>query len=246
MFFDECDSLKSVTFINFIRKFSAYYLKMKRSLSLILLLACSIFAQSEVLTNAEIIEMAKAGLGAKVILDKIKSSSCDFDGSAKSLIELKKAGVEDEIISEIIEKSKKQRERISQTDEKPKESLNYSESQPNQEVKTNLTPAEILKNAKTIAIKKSTIHPSRQNLEKALLKRDEWRKFNLTLTEFELNADLIIDIGFVPLSWITHRYTFRVFDSRSGTVLAAGETTSWGSLQENLAKNIIAAINKIN
>jgi hypothetical protein len=215
---------------------------MKKALSIILLFVCSMFAQNEVLTNTDIIEMAKAGLGTKVILEKIKSSTCNFDGSAKSLIELKKAGVEDEVISEIIEKSKKQRERISQTEEKPKEFQNYSESQPNQEVKTNLTPAEILKNAKTIAIKKSTIHPSRQNLEKALLKRDEWKKFNLTLTEFEQNADLIIDIGFVPLSWITHRYTFRIFDSRSGTVLAAGETTSWGSLQENLAKNIIASL----
>lgn len=219
---------------------------MKKALSITLLFVCSVFAQNEVLTNADIIEMAKAGLGAKVILEKIKSSTCDFDDLAKSLIELKKAGVEDEVISEIIEKSKKQRERISQTAEKTKEFQNYSESQPYQEEKTNLTPAEILKNSKTVAIKKSTIHPSRQNLEKALLKRDEWRKFNLTLTEFEQNADLIIDIGFVPLSWITHRYTFRVFDSRSGTVLAAGETTSWGSLQENLAKNIIAAINKIN
>lgn len=219
---------------------------MKKALFIILLFVCSIFAQSEVLTNADIIEMAKAGLGAKVILDKIKSSTCEFDGSAKSLIELKKAGVEDEVISEIIEKSKKQRERISQTEEKPKDLVNYSESQPNQEVKPNLILSEILRNSKTVAIKKSTIHPSRQNLEKALLKRDEWRKFNLTITEFEQNADLIIDIGFVPLSWITHRYTFRIFDSRSGTVLAAGETTSWGSLQENLAKNIIAALNKIN
>lgn len=215
---------------------------MKRIVLIILLFACPIFAQSEILTNADIIEMAKAGLGTKVILDKIKSSACEFDGSAKSLIELKKAGVEDEVISEIIEKSKKQRERISQTEEKPKEFINYSESQPSPELKTNSTPLEILKNSKTVAIKKSTIHPSRQNLEKALLKRDEWRKFNLTLTEFEQNADLIIDIGFVPLSWITHRYTFRVFDSRSGTVLAAGETTSWGSLQENLAKNIIQSL----
>lgn len=208
--------------------------------------AFSVFSQNETLTNADIIEMAKAGLGSKVILEKMKSSNCEFDSSAKSLVELKKAGVEDEVISEIIEKSKKQRERLAQPADVPKEFVNYSESQPYQEVKTNLTPAEILKNAKIVAIKKSTIHPSRQNLEKALLKRDEWKQFNLTITQFPENADLIIDIGRVPLSWVTHRYTFRVFDSRSGTVLAAGETTSWGSLQENLAKNIIAALKKIN
>ena len=48
---------------------------MKRILSLILLLLCPIFAQTEILTNAEIIEMSKAGLGQKVILEKTLSIS---------------------------------------------------------------------------------------------------------------------------------------------------------------------------
>lgn len=189
--------------------------------------------------------MAKAGLGAKVILDKIKTSTCEFDASAKSLIELKKAGVEDEVISEIIDRSKKQRERVAQPAETGKEFVNYSESQPVADFPAAKTPSEIIKNARTIAIKQSSLHPTRQNLEKALLKRDEWKKFNLTLTEFNENADLIIDISFVHLSLITHRYVFRIFDPRSGTLLAAGETTSWGSLPDNLAKNIIAALKKI-
>ena len=135
--------------------FFKYIQRMKRTLSIILLLISPIFAQSEVLTNAEIVEMTKAGLSQKVILEKIKSSVCEFDVSAKSLIELKKSGVDEEVISEIIEKSKNQRERITQNEEKPKEFVNYSESQPYQELKTNRTALEILRNAKTISIKKS-------------------------------------------------------------------------------------------
>ena len=137
---------------------------MKRILCIILLSIYPIFAQSEVLTNADIIELTNAGLSQKVILEKIKSSICEFDSSAKSLIELKKAGVEDEVISEIIEKSKKQRERITQTEEKPKEFLNYSESQSAPTFTANQTALEILRNAKTISIKKSSLHPARQSL----------------------------------------------------------------------------------
>ena len=219
---------------------------MKLILFIILLFVFPLFGQTEVITNSDIIEMAKAGLGSKVILDKMKSSVCEFDSSAKSLIELKKAGVEDEVISEIIEKSKKQRERLAQPTDTPKEFVNYSESQPPPDLSKPQTPAEILKNAKTVAIRQSSLHPNRQNMEQALLKREEWRKFNFKLTEFHDTADLIIDISYVSLSWITHRYTFRIVDPKSGIVLAAGETTSWGSLQENLAKNIIAALKKIN
>ncbi|NJM52289.1 MAG: hypothetical protein HC846_02170 [Blastocatellia bacterium] len=79
---------------------------MKQTLSIILLLISPIFAQSEVLTNAEIVEMTKVGLSQKVILEKIKSSVCEFDASAKSLIELKKAGVDDEVISELLKNLK--------------------------------------------------------------------------------------------------------------------------------------------
>jgi hypothetical protein len=215
---------------------------MKRILLIILLCVSSIFPQTETLTNIDIIELTKAGLSQKVILEKIKSSSCEFDSSAKALIELKKSGVDDEVISEIIEKSKRQRERIIQSEEKPQEFVNYSENSPSPESTTKKTSLQILQSAKTIAIKKSSLHPARQTLEKALLKREDWRKYNLTLTEFPENADLYIDIGRVPLTLVTHRYVFRIFDTRSGVVIAAGETTSWGSLADNLARNIIKSL----
>lgn len=136
---------------------------MKHILCIILLSICPIFAQTEILTNSEIIEMTKAGLSQKVILEKIQSSVCEFDSSAKALIELKKAGVEDEVISELIEKAKLKRERYSQSEEKTREFINYSESSPAEKP---LSASDLLQKAKTIAIKKSTLHPARQNLEK--------------------------------------------------------------------------------
>jgi len=206
----------------------------------------STVAQTETLTNAEIIEMAQAGLGKVLIIEKIQTSNSNFDVSTKALIELKKANVADDIISVMLEKSKAKRQRFTQTEEKINEPKNYSESGVNPtNFGNNLTATEMLRNAKTIAIKKTSLHPARQNLEKELLKRDEWKKFNLTITQYQETADLTLEIGRVPLTLITHRYVFRIVDTRSGTVIAAAETTSWGSLAENLAKNIVRELKKI-
>ncbi|HCA57340.1 MAG TPA: hypothetical protein DEP46_05060, partial [Blastocatellia bacterium] len=92
--------------------------------------------------------------------------------------------------------------------------------------------------ARTIAFKKSSAHPSRQNLEKALLKNKDFTRLNLTILRYKEEADLFVEIGYVSGSWLTHRYVYRIFDRRSGAVLAAGETTSWGSLADNLARHI--------
>jgi hypothetical protein len=209
---------------------------MKRILILILWLAINTFAQTETLTNSQIVEMSKIGLDKQIILKKINDSQNNFDVSTNALIELKKANVADEVIALILEKS----------DGKPNLSNNnsqgFSETQPNNEAKQ-FTPAAVsakdaLLNAKTVAIEKSSLNPSRQSLEKELFKRKEWLKYNLTLVRYKQDADIYIEIGFVPLSLITHRYVFRVYDRRSGTIITAGETTSWGSLSHNLAREI--------
>ena len=74
------------------------------------------------------------------------------------------------------------------------------------------------------------------------MKRADWKQLNLTLERYKEKADLYVEIGFVPMSLITHRYVYRIYDRRSGEVLAAGETTSWGSLAENLAKHICKSL----
>jgi hypothetical protein len=203
------------------------------------LFASLLFAQAEVLTNANIIEMSKVGLGKKLILEKINTSNVDFEVSTKSLIELKTAGVDEDVISVMLEKTKAKRQKFTQTETKitgSKETASFGNPQ---------TPSEMLKNAKTVAIFKTSLNPSKQKLENALLKRADWKKFGIAITEYKETADLHIEIGFVPFSLVTHRYAYRIFDTRSGTVIAAGQATSWGSLSDNLAKSIIKELNKV-
>ena len=200
----------------------------------------AVFAQTETLTNSEIILMTKSGLSGELIIRKIKDSSGNYDVSTQSLIDLKKAGVSDAVIALMMDKK----------DANPQPTLenpqNYSDSDSTKSTAhIVLAPKEALLSAKTIAIEKSTLNPSRQALEKELLKRPDWQKLNLNLVRYKEGADLFIEIGFVPLSLITHRYVFRVYDNKSGTVIAAGETTSWGSLAENLARSISKNLNAV-
>jgi hypothetical protein len=57
----------------------------------------------EFLTNEDILKMVKAKLSGKVIIAKINKSQCDFNTDADTMIELKKAGVSDEIIQAMAE-----------------------------------------------------------------------------------------------------------------------------------------------
>jgi hypothetical protein len=125
----------------------------------------------------------------------------------------------------------------------------FSESLPSLEAKQ-FTPTVVgakdaLLNAKTVAIEKSSLNPSRQGLEKALFKRKQWQKYNLTLVRYKQDADIYIEIGRVPFSWLSHRYVFRLYDRRSGTIITAGETTSWGSLAEHLAREITQKMDSV-
>lgn len=221
------------------------YRMMKSLIAIALIFVASAAAQNEILTNTKVIEMVKAGIGGPLVIAKIKSADGNFDVSADGMIELKKAGVPDEIIAAMMEKP----------------STVVRNALPNADGSTNAvsspaaitkpvppppkTAKEILAASKTIAFEKSSINPSRQALEKELLKRKDWQDLGLTIDRYKATADLYVEIGFVALSIVTHRYVYRIFDRRSGTVIAAGETTSWGSLAENLARNISKSLHSI-
>lgn len=203
---------------------------------LILITSLTVFAQTERLTNADVIDMSKAGLGKELILKKVHTSRGAFDVTAKGMIELKTAGVDDDIIAAMMEMPESP---ANLSLPQPAEIKNFSESTgPKTE-----TPIS-LPRAKTIALEKSSLQPSRQALEKELLKRPEWKKLDLTILRYKESADLYVEIGFVSGSWITHRYVYRVYDRRTGAVITAGETTSWGSLAENLARHIAKSLVK--
>lgn len=216
---------------------------MKYILSLFFICGCSfaVFAQIETLSNNQIIQMTQAGLSRELIARKIKDSNGSYETTAESLIELKKAGVADEIIALMMDAKTAVKKSAAETVQT--NAPTFSESPASAHIV--LDSKEALKQAKTIAVEKSTLNPSRQALEKELLKRAEWKRLNLNIVRRKESADLYIEIGFVPLSVLTHRYVFRVYDNKSGTVIAAGETTSWGSLAENLARKISKELVKV-
>ncbi|HNQ15959.1 MAG TPA: hypothetical protein PKM58_10365 [Pyrinomonadaceae bacterium] len=205
---------------------------MKRIVVTIVILAAAAFSQTETLTNKQVIEMSKSGLPAAIILQKIKTSENSFDVSVRSLIELREAGVDANVIALMMDKAPT----LAQTPKPAVPQTGFSESVPE------VAPTK--GGPRTIALEKSSLHPSRQALEKELLKRREWERFNLAIIRYKESADFFVEIGRVPLSLLTHRYTYRIFDRRSGAVIGAGETTSWGSLAKNLAREIAKTLDK--
>lgn len=185
--------------------------------------------------------MTQAGLGNELIIKKIKDSAGNYDVSAQNLIDLKKAGVDDAVIETMMEKT--QTPKVPTDARKPDNKAKFHS--PISTERIVLSPKEALENARTVAITKSTLNPSRQALEKALIKRRDWQKYNLNIVRLKEDADLYIEIGRIPLTWLTHRYLFRIYDRRSGTVITAGETTSWGSLAENLAREITQKLDSV-
>jgi hypothetical protein len=204
---------------------------------IILILTTIVFGQRELLSNAQVVEMTKAGLAQSVIIKKIRDSEGRYDTSVTALVELKRSGVGDDVINVLLESKPAPPSETGST-------INPQVT-PTRAAPVFSGPREALTSAKTIAFTKSSIQPSIQALEKELMKRKEWPSLNLAIDRKWDKADLYVDIGFVHMSVITHRYVFTVYDRRSGTVIAAGETTSWGSLAENLARNIAKSLIKV-
>lgn len=212
-----------------------------------MVLTVAVSAQTETLTNDDVILLTQAGLGKDLIIKKISETTGDYRVSTRDLIELKKAGLDDEVIKLMMEKAVTD---APKTDPQAPDKdftfssggvQNFSESTE----RIVLSPKEALEKARTVAIQKSSVYPSRQALEKALLKRPDWRKYDLNIVRLKEDADLYIEIGRIPLTLLSRRYVFRVYDRRSGTVLTAGETTSWGDLAGNLAREITQKLNRI-
>lgn len=211
---------------------------MIRILILTLVFTLGTFAQTETVTNASIIEMTQAGLPSDIILKKIGSSKRAFDISTQGLVALKKAGVDDSVIAYIMEEPSKNSPPAF-SDSNPTAAPAHIAEQPIS------SKVDALASAKSIAFTKSSLHPSRQALEKELMKRKDFQQMNLSILRYKEQADLFVEIGYVSGSWITHRYVYRIYDRHSGAVLAAGETTSWGSLAENLARNIAKSLTSV-
>lgn len=234
----------------------AYY--MLRTIILTLFFTAAVFAQqAELLNNVLVIEMSRAGLAPDIILRKISTSDISFDITAAGLVELKKAGVDDSVIAFMMDRCQQKAlacgaatpasHAVSVTANKVREvpGTSLSEDPATRPAAPVRSKRESLATAKTIALEKSSLQPSRQALEKELMKRKDFQALDLSILRYKEQADLFVEIGFVSGSWITHRYVYRIYDRRSGAVIAAGETTSWGSLAENLARHIAKSLTAI-
>ena len=78
-------------------------MKLTTLLFLAMLLFNSLQAQ-EVLTNAKIIELHRAGFSKDILKSKIQSSPSNFDVTIDGLMSLKKSGVPDDVINMMIAK----------------------------------------------------------------------------------------------------------------------------------------------
>jgi hypothetical protein len=58
------------------------------------------------LTNKDVIGMLKAGIGAEIVVAKIKTATCSFDTSPTALKELKNTGVPDSVILAMVQAPK--------------------------------------------------------------------------------------------------------------------------------------------
>lgn len=77
------------------------------SLTVAALLCVSSPAFAETLTNATVIALVNAGLGAETIAAKVRNATGDYDVSTDKLLELKRLGVADSIIAAMLDSATK-------------------------------------------------------------------------------------------------------------------------------------------
>lgn len=79
-----------------------------------LMMIAAVRAQ-DVMTNADIVKMTKAGFGAPVVIAKVKSAPGKYDLSLDQMIEMKKQGVTDEIVAAMLEANNRAQNTITST-----------------------------------------------------------------------------------------------------------------------------------
>ena len=215
--------------------------------ALIFALTILAYSQTEVLTNADVIAMSKAKLSSEVIIEKIKTADANFDVTTKALIELKTESVEDAVIAAVVkraEETEKLKTREVVTTKSGETDLSEAAPEPTRDINYK-TPAQLLREAKTIAFKKTSIYPKKQDLENSLLKNSrkaKWDKFGLIITRYEADADLVVEIS---NDFLTN-YDFRVVDVKTGRVItASGVTSLGGALAGNVADKLIKRFNEV-
>ena len=165
----------------------------------------------------------------------MNSSAGNYDVSVTALIELKKAGVENEVAAAMLEVFNK-------TSKQNQNPIAQTTALPTPKIDLNKTAAQLLREARTIYFVKHSLYPSLSDLESSLFKRSRWSKFNLTVTRERSQADLVVELNH---EFLIH-YSFRVTDAKTGEVItASGVTSLGGSLAGNVADKLIKRFREI-
>jgi len=82
---------------------------------------------------------------------------------------------------------------------------------------------ELVSRAQSVYVESDTIYMKRENLESSLLGRDEFKAWELQITERQESADLLVRVRRVPL---TNHFIYTVTDRVTETTVMAGKVDS--------------------
>jgi hypothetical protein len=102
---------------------------------------------------------------------------------------------------------------------------------------------ELASNARTICVQSGTIHIRRENLESALMGKDEVKAWDIQVTSKPALADLVIRVRRTPF-YRTH-FTYEVTDRVTDTIVMAGNVDSikgvaYGQIADEIVKKMKA------
>ena len=82
---------------------------------------------------------------------------------------------------------------------------------------------ELVSRAQNVYVESDTFYMKRENLESSLLGRNEFKAWEIQITEKQEMADLLIRVRRVPF---TNHFTYTVTDRATDTVVMAGKVDS--------------------
>ena len=104
-------------------------------------------------------------------------------------------------------------------------------------------PVESLSSARTIFIRSKSVYFKATALEQSLTNRDEFLDWGLSVTRYESDADLLIEVN---RKLFTNRFVYNVIDRRTNRVLAGGKIGSLGgSVEGQIADSFIKKMRRI-
>ena len=104
-------------------------------------------------------------------------------------------------------------------------------------------PYDALRSARTIYIRSNSVYMKAEALEQALVNREEFQDWGMTVTRDEADADLVIE---VTRKLFTNRFVYNVIDRRKNRLLAGGRIGSLGGTVEGqIADSFVKKLRRV-